>query len=85
MEVEKALKQMHPLTTPRPDNMPPLFYHHFWPTVKFIVMLTILDFLNHGVSPQKFHNTHIVLIPKTKNPEKVTDYRLISYVMWLIK
>ena len=34
MEVEKALKQMHPLTAPGPDGMPPLFYHHFWPTVK---------------------------------------------------
>ena len=42
------------------------------------MILTIHDFLNHGVSSQKFHNTHIVLIPKTKNPEKVTDYRPIS-------
>ena len=78
MEVEKALKQMHPLTAPGPDGMPPLFYHHFWPTVKSIVIHTALDFLNHGVSPPKFHDTHIVLIPKTKNPEKVTDYRPIS-------
>ena len=78
MEVEKALKQMHPLTAPGLDGMSPLFYHHFWPTVKSIVILTALDFLNHGVSPPKFYDTHIVLIPKIKNPEKVTDYRLIS-------
>ena len=25
-EVEKALKQMHPLTAPGPDGMPPFFY-----------------------------------------------------------
>ena len=85
IEVEKGLKQMHPLTAPGPDGMSPLFYPHFWPTVKFIVMLNVLDFLNHGVSPPKFHDTHIVLIPKTKNPEKVTDYRLIPYVTWLTK
>ena len=78
MEVEKALKQMHPLTALGPDGMPPLFYHHFWPTVKSIVISTVLDFLNHDVSPPKFHDTHIVLIPKTKNPEKVANYRPIS-------
>ena len=58
--------------------MPPLFYHHFWPTVKSIVTYTALTFLNHGIAPPKFHDTHIMLIPKIKNPEKVTDYRLIS-------
>ena len=28
--------------------------------------------------PPKFHETHIVLIPKTKNPSRVTAYRPIS-------
>ncbi|XP_030959107.1 uncharacterized protein LOC115981058 [Quercus lobata] len=56
-DMEKALKQMHPLKTPGPD---------------------VLDFLNNGVAPPKFHETHIVLIPKMKNPEYVTDYRPIS-------
>lgn len=28
-EVEKALKQMHPMTAPGPDGMPPLFYQHY--------------------------------------------------------
>ena len=77
-EVEKALKQMHPLTAPGPDGMPPLFYHHFWPTVKSIVIHTVLTFLNNGIAPLKFHDTHIMLIPKIKKPEKVTDYRPIS-------
>ena len=77
-EVEKALKQMHPMKAPGPDGMPPLFYQHFWPTVNFIVIQTMLDFLNHGAAPPKFHETHIVLIPKTKNTERVTDYRPIN-------
>ena len=38
----------------------------------------MLDFLNNGVALPKFHETHIVLIPKMKNLERVTDYRLIS-------
>ena len=77
-EVEKALKQMHPLTALGPDGMPLLFYHHFWPIVKSIVITIALNFLNHGIAPLKVQDTHIVLIPKTKNLERVTDYRPIS-------
>ena len=58
--------------------MPPIFYQQFWPTVNSIVKKTMLDFLNNGVAPPKFHEMHIVLIPKTKNPERVTDYRPIN-------
>ena len=69
---------MHLLKAPGPDGMPPLFFQHYWPTVNSIVIQTVVDFLNQGVAPPKFHETHIVLIPKTKNPSRVTDYRLIS-------
>ena len=78
LEVERALKQMHLLKAPGPDGMPPLFYQHFWPKVSLIVIQTVLEFLNNGVALPKFHETHIVLIPKTKNPVTVTDYRPIS-------
>ncbi|KAL4627161.1 hypothetical protein ACB092_05G147900 [Castanea dentata] len=77
-EVEKALNKMHPMKAPGPDGMPPFFYQHFWPTVNSIVIQTVLGFLNHGITPPKFHETHIVLIPKTKDPASVTDYRPIS-------
>ena len=69
---------MHPMKAPGLDGMPPIFYQHFWSNVNSIVIKTVLDFLNNGVTPPKFHETHIVLIPKMKNLEIVTDYRLIS-------
>ena len=47
-------------------------------SVKSIVISTALDFLNHGTAPPHFNDTHVVLIPKTKNLERVTDYRPIS-------
>lgn len=72
------MKQMHPLKAPGLGGMPPLFYQHFWPTVNSVVIQIILDFLNHGVVLPRFHETHIVLIPKNKSPEQVTDYRPIS-------
>ena len=39
---------------------------------------TDLDFLNHGISPPNFNQTHFMLIPKVKEPKHVTDFRPIS-------
>ena len=38
----------------------------------------VLDFLNNGIMEPDFNYAHIVLIPKIKSPEKITDYRPIS-------
>ena len=77
-EVHKALKQMYALKAPGPDGMPPIFFQNFWPIVGSLVSKTVLDFLNHGITPPKFNETHIVLVPKTKSPKNVTEYRPIS-------
>ena len=77
-EVRQALKQMYPLKVLGPDGMPPLFFQHFWSTIGDVVTETVLDFLNAGISPPNFHDTHIVLIPKCKDPMRITDYRPIS-------
>ena len=37
VEVKIAIKQMHPLKSPRPNGMPPLFYQHFWPKIGGVV------------------------------------------------
>ena len=66
-EVKAALKQMYPL-----------FFQYFWPTCGDVVSKTVLDFLNQGISPPNFHETHIMLIPKVKEPKRVIDYRPIS-------
>lgn len=73
-EVHKALKQMHPKKSPGPDGMPPLFYQHFWSLTSECVPKTILEFFNLDIKPPKFNETHIVLIPKIKNPTKITQY-----------
>ena len=69
---------MHPKKSPGPDSMPPLFYQHFWSLTGECFIKTILDFLNLGIIPPNFNETHIVLIPKIKNPTKITQDRLIS-------
>ena len=58
--------------------MLPLFFQHFWPLIGNVVSKTVLDFLNFGIVPLNFSETHIVLNPKIKEPKKVTNYRPIS-------
>ena len=78
LEVKLALKQMYPQKALGPNGMPPLFFQHFWPKIGDVVTATVLDFLNSGISPPKFNETHIVLIPKCKEPKKITEYRPID-------
>lgn len=73
-----ALKQMYPLKAPGLDGMPPIFFQHFWSTCGEVVTSTVLDFLNHGTSPPNFNETHIVFIPKIKEPKQVFDNRPIN-------
>ena len=77
-EVYRALKQMHPKKSLSPNSMPPLFYQHFWSLSSNCVTKAILDYLNLSIIPPKFNETHVILIPKVKNPTKITQYRPIS-------
>ena len=69
---------MYPLKSPSPNDIPPLFFQHLWPSIGSVVTKTVLDFLNLGTFPPKFNETHIVLEPKNKYPNRVTDYCPIS-------
>lgn len=77
-EVKKALQQMHPTKAPGPDGMTPFFFQKFWNIVGDDVSRTVLGVLNDGVDPSNMNTTHIVLIPKIKQPETVKDFRPIS-------
>ena len=68
---------MHLKKSPESDDMPPFFYQHFWSLSGKCVTKAVLDFLNLGIIPPKFNETHIILIPKIKNLTKITQYRPI--------
>ena len=77
-EITRAIKQMQPHTAPGLDGLPPLFYQRFWSFTSNCVIQAAVGFLNHGIIPPDFNDTHIVLIPKVPNPRKIIDYRPIS-------
>ena len=78
MEIAQAIKQMHPHTVPGLDGLPLLFYQRFWFFTGNCVTQAALDFLNHGIIPPNYNDTHIVLIPKVQNPRKIIKYKSIS-------
>ena len=77
-EVWNALHQMHPTKAPGPNGMSPIFYQKYWDVVGANVIDCVLEILNTGVMPCGVNETYICLIPKTKAPRKISEYRPIS-------
>ncbi|KAK6120642.1 hypothetical protein DH2020_045617 [Rehmannia glutinosa] len=69
---------MHPFKLLGLDGMSPDFFQKFW----HLIRSDVINFVFHVLNNQSFeHNinfTHIVLIPKTKNPDHITQFRPIS-------
>lgn len=84
-EVIDAISGMSPLKSPGPDGFSPMFYHKFWNIIGSNVIDCTLDFLNNLHLPPSLNYTYIVLIPKIKNPERMTEFRPISLCNVLYK
>lgn len=77
-EVELALHQMAPLKAPGPDGFNACFFQKNWDIVGKEVCQAVLFSLNSGIMNKDLNSTYIALIPKSRNPICVTDYRPIS-------
>ncbi|XP_019194227.1 PREDICTED: uncharacterized protein LOC109188138 [Ipomoea nil] len=77
-EVKSTLFSMYPDKAPGPDGMNPGFYQHFWDVVGTDVSSYIVNCLNTCSLLGQLNETNIILIPKKKAPEMVSDYRPIA-------
>lgn len=77
-EVNDALFQMHPDKAPGPDGMTPAFFQKHWHIVEKDVVNVVREFFREGTYMQELNRTNVVLIPKKKDPMKITDMRPIS-------
>ena len=77
-EIKAALFQMGPTKAPKPVGMNALFYQNFWHVVSNNVVNVVLDFLNSSNMVPNVNYTNIVLIPKIKSLEKMSNFRPIS-------
>lgn len=84
-EIQQAIKQMAPFRVPGPNDMPPLFYQHYWNLVSDDVCQFLLKFLNTASLLEHLNHTYITLIPKTKKPKFTSEFHSISLCNVLYK
>jgi hypothetical protein len=77
-EVERALFSMGPSKAPGVDGFNANFYQKHWTLIKDEITDAVLGFLNGGHLPEIINRTVIVLIPKVKSPQDITQYRPIA-------
>jgi hypothetical protein len=77
-EVKSALDSIGDFKAPGPDGMPSIFYKNLWDVVGRKLTTDVLHVLHGNKLPEGWNDTVISLIPKTDNPEHVSDLRPIS-------
>ncbi|XP_056697648.1 uncharacterized protein [Spinacia oleracea] len=84
-EIKKALFSIPGRKAPGPDGYGSYFYKDAWSIVGADVISAVLDVLQHGKLLKELNHTVITLIPKTKCPKNVSEFRPISCCNTLYK
>ena len=70
---------------PGPDNFSVAFYLDFWEILKDDLSRVFTEFWNSSVINISTNETHLCLIPKKLNTNKVRDFRPINLVIRLLR
>lgn len=77
-EIKKAAFSIGALKAPGPDGYNGLFFQQYWDIVGWDVTKAVQEFFRGGVMPGEWNDTSIVLVPKVKVPESVSQFRPIN-------
>ncbi|WVZ62397.1 hypothetical protein U9M48_012153 [Paspalum notatum var. saurae] len=78
-EVKTVIIQMHSEKAPGPDGFIGLFFESAWNTLKFDLLEAVNSFFLLRDHQFKFLNSaHIVLLPKTVDAKRISDFHPIS-------
>jgi len=84
-EIIGVLKEMHPTKAPSPDGLNAIFYTKCWEIGGNDVISFVKRAWNGDVNLSKINKRSIVLIPKVKDPKRLSHYRPISLCNVLYK
>ena len=84
-EIRKALFSIPGTKVPGPDGFGSDFYRDSWDIIGDDVLNAILDVLQSGKLLKELNHTIVTLIPKTKCPNNVSEFRPISCCNTLYK
>ncbi|KAA3482102.1 reverse transcriptase [Gossypium australe] len=74
----KTQMSMGATKAPGEDGFPAIFFQKFWHIIGDDVSNFCLQHLNKGMEVSFINSTHIVLLPKTTNPNSLSQFRPIS-------
>ena len=77
-ELCQALFQMQPDKSLGPDGFNPAFYQRFWHVCGDDIFQVVVYLLDRGYFPSNLIETNICLIPKSEDPDNMTDLKPIS-------
>ncbi|WOL10732.1 hypothetical protein Cni_G19491 [Canna indica] len=84
-EMKEALFEMHPTKALGSDGFPAVFFQKHWHLLGDEINSTLTQFLNGNLQNQDLNHTLIVLIPKVKDLERVSQFRPINLCNILYK
>ncbi|XP_050212592.1 uncharacterized protein LOC126664301 [Mercurialis annua] len=77
-EIRNAVFSINPTKAPGADGYTAFFYQQYWQIIGPLITHSIQEFFRGGKMLKSLNHTLIALIPKTQNPQSVTDLRPIS-------
>ena len=77
-EIKTAVFELGAVKAPGPDGFNGIFYQKYWEIVKEGMVQAVKGFFHGGFMLRELNRTNIVLIPKVKAPEDLTQFRPIS-------